>query len=318
MSGDVATLEVAPQPGQVRGLVGEAVDLMRLTPALIAYNVGYLALAWIVAIGAIAFFWAIPAWWSFVLAFLLVSSRQQALLNCEHECVHRKFLPRRRMNDLVGTWLCASPVGSPYRAAQARHLSHHRLLGQPGDPDHELHSGEPPKHTPWGLVSYFVRGLLGGYAVMILLGPKEESAAPSTHDARGDLFALFITQLIIAAGLTSAFAWWVYPALWLIPLATVTALSHLIRNFAEHAITASEMKTNGNRLITIRSNPLERGLIAPYNMNYHAEHHLLPSVPAPRLPELQQRLTGAAALPPVLKRSTYGAAIRHYIAGLRH
>jgi fatty acid desaturase len=49
-------------------------------------------------------------------------------------------------------------------------------------------------------------------------------------------------------------------------------------------------------------------------MNYHAEHHLLPSVPAPRLRELQKRLSGHGEVPPVLVRSSYGGAIRH-VAG---
>ncbi len=314
-----AAREAAPsrQGGQVRGLAQEASDLIALTPGLVAFNFLYMLSAWLIALGAIAVAFTSPVWYILVLAFLVVSSRQQALLNCEHECVHRKFVRGKRANELVGTWLCASPVGSPFGAAQARHLAHHRLLALPGDPDHVLHSGEPPKNTRWGLVSYFARGLLGAYAVMILLGPKEDSAAPSEGSALRDLAALVVTQLAIFAGLTLAFDWWVYPALWLAPLVTVTALSHLIRNFAEHAVTEPEMATNGNRLITIRSNPLERGLIAPFNMNFHAEHHLLPSVPAPRLPELQKRLESNDALPPMLKRSSYGFAIRHYLSALR-
>jgi fatty acid desaturase len=150
-------------PGQVRGLAHHARDIATLTPRLVAYNLAYLALAWAVAIGAIALFWVHPAWYTFVLAFLVVSSRQQALLNCEHEAVHRKFLPSRRWNDLVGTFLCAAPVGSPFGAAGARHLSHHRLLATDEDPDRELHSGEA-KRTRRGLVRYFVGGLMGGYA----------------------------------------------------------------------------------------------------------------------------------------------------------
>lgn len=301
--------------GQVRGLAGEARDIAVLSPRLVAYNLGYLALAWAVALGAIAVFWAHPAWYTFVLAFLVVSSRQQALLNCEHEAVHRKFLPSRRWNDLVGTYLCAAAVGSPFGAAQARHLSHHRLLTSPEDPDRELHSGEG-KRTRRGLVRYFVGALLGGYAGMVLMGPRAPRAASAAGSARRDLLSLAIVQGAIAAALTAAFAWWVYPALWLVPLASVTALCHLIRSFVEHAITDSETGKHGNRLVTIRSNWLERALVSPYFMNYHAEHHLLPSVPAPRLRELQHRLDGRGDVPPVLVRSSYGRSLRHYAGEL--
>src|SRR5688572_6926505 len=87
---------------QVRGLTDEARDLIPLSPRLVAYNAVYVVLAWAAAGAAIAVFWLHPAWYTFALAFVVVSSRQQALLNCEHEAVHGKFLPDRRWNDLVG------------------------------------------------------------------------------------------------------------------------------------------------------------------------------------------------------------------------
>src|SRR5687767_13198617 len=71
--------------GQFRGLAAEAVEMIPVSSRLKAYNFAYLALVWGVALGAIATFWAFPGWYTFVLAFLVVSSRHQALLNVEHE-----------------------------------------------------------------------------------------------------------------------------------------------------------------------------------------------------------------------------------------
>ncbi len=297
---------------QVRGLVGgEARDLIKVSPRLVAYNLLYLAFAWVVAIGAIAVFWVHPAWWTFATAFVVVSSRQQALLNCEHEAVHRKFLPSRRWNDLVGVYLCAAAVGSPFGAARARHLSHHRLVGAPDDPDRDLYSGDS-KRTRRGLVHYFLNGLLGGYAGMVLMGPRAPREAARAGSPRRDLLSLVAVQALIAVVLTLFFDWWVYLTLWLAPLASLTALTHLIRSFVEHAIADSEEPVHGNRLITIKSTWLERALVAPYFMNFHAEHHLLPSVPAPRLPRLQERLAERDDTPPVLVRRSYGYALRQY------
>jgi len=84
----------------------------------------------------------------------------------------------------------------------------------------------------------------------------------------------------------------------------------------QHAITDSEAPAHGNRLITIRSFFLERAIVSPYNMNYHAEHHLLPSVPAPQLPELQKRLSRRDDTPPVLVRSSYAGALKRYAGEL--
>ena len=302
----------APEPR--RSIAHEAGELTRLSGKVVAFNLAYVALAWAIAIGAIAVFWAHPAWYTFALAFLVVSSRQQALLNCEHEAVHRKFLANRRANEFVGRYLCAAPVSSPFGAARARHLSHHQLLGKPDDPDRELHRGED-KESRRGLVRYFISSLLGGFAGMILMGPRVHTD-PGSTSARADLISLVVVQGALFAGMTLAFAWWVYPALWALPLASATAFCHILRSFVEHAITDSEAGAHSNRLITIRSNLLERALVSPYYMNYHAEHHILPAVPAPRLAELQHRLAARPDAPTVLVRPSYGAAIRRYLREL--
>src|SRR4051812_32339043 len=154
--------------GGVRGFGTQVGELTSLTTRLVAFNLLYATSAWLIAAAAIAVFWRYPHWYTFIAAFLVVSSRQQALLNCEHEAVHRKFLPTRRWNDLIGRYLCAAPVGSPLGAARDRHLAHHRLLGTSEDPDANLHSGED-KRSGRGLAGYFVRALLGGYAGMVLM-----------------------------------------------------------------------------------------------------------------------------------------------------
>ena len=313
----MATTETALPPGQVRGLAPGAADLIALSPTLVAYNFAYLGLAWTLALGAIALFWAVPAWYTFVFAFLVVSSRQQALLNCQHECGHGKFVASRRWNALIGRWLCAAPVGSPYESARHRHLTHHRLLATADDPDRDLHAG-PRTRTRAGMAHHFIGGMLGGYAAMVLMGPPpRDGAGAGPGSARRDLISLVAVQGTLAAGLTLAGAWWVYPALWLAPLATLTVFSHLTRSFVEHAISEAEEPAHSNRLITIKSNWIERFFVAPYSMNYHAEHHLLPSVPAPRLRQLHRELATREDLPPVLVRPSYSQALRAYIRALR-
>lgn len=290
-------------------------EMAVITRGLVAYNLVYLGAAWLTIALAFVLFWLYPGWYTFVLAFVLISSRQQALLNCEHEAAHLKFLPGRRANDLVGTFLCAGPVGSPFGAARTRHLAHHRLLATDEDPDHDLHAAENMS-TRGGLWRHFAGGLMGAYAGMVLMGPSAPRAAGEAGTARRDVMSLVVCQLVLAAGISLAFTWWVYPALWLAPLATVTTLSHLLRSFVEHAVTDSEVAQHDNRLITILSNPVERGLLAPYNMNFHAEHHLHPAVPAPRLPVMRRRLAERDDTPPLLVRSSYGSAVRRYARSL--
>lgn len=314
---NIGGLASRPVSRQARGFGRDVTDITEVSTLLVAYNVGYLGLVWVTALGSLTLFWLHPAWYTFVLAFVVVSSRQHALLNVEHEGIHGKLFRSRALNDLVGRWLCAAPLGSPYGASRSRHLSHHRHLATDADPDGELHHG-PAMESRGGLARHFMRGLMGAYAGMVLMGPPREADTPRglSGSNRSDLVSIAAAQAALGAGMTLAFSWWVYPVLWLLPLATATVLVHLLRSFAEHAITRDEEEQHDNRLITIRSNRLERFVMSPYFMNYHAEHHLVPSVPAPRLKQLQKRLAEREDLPPVLEQQSYGAALRRYVRSL--
>jgi len=112
-----------------------------------------------------------------------------------------------------------------------------------------------------------------------------------------------------------ALGWWVYPVLWVLPLVTVTTVCHLLRSFIEHAVLTEERPGHDNLLISIVSNPVERAMVAPFNMNFHAEHHLYPAVPARRLPEVRAALA-ATPEPPRLLRTAYLTALVRYARSL--
>ncbi|MBV9410090.1 MAG: fatty acid desaturase [Acidimicrobiia bacterium] len=253
------------------------------------------------------------SWWSLAVAFLVVSSRHQALLNIEHDCIHNHFVAGRRWNERLAITLAASACGSPFYASRARHLAHHRLLATEADPDARLHTGDD-KRTRGGVVRYFVLGLVGGYVATVMFEPEAVAVDPALR--RRDRRNVVLGQLAVFAVFTVLFGWWTYPLLWLLPLGTLTAAMHMVRSFCEHAITDDEATAHGDRLISIRSNPVERALVAPFYMNYHAEHHQFPGVPARRLPAVQRRLKARSDGPPHLMRSTYASALARYVHSL--
>src|SRR5437016_10933233 len=172
---------VAVPPTQLRrSLWNDVRDLGRLARSGLVYNLAYLAFAWVVLLAAVALFARWPSVLTFVVAFSVVSARQQALLNVEHECVHANFVPGRRWNDLIAVVLCASPVASPFYAARARHLAHHRLLATDDDPDAELHMGSD-KASRWGLLRHFGLGVLGGYAALVVLSKSQSLVDQATR-----------------------------------------------------------------------------------------------------------------------------------------
>jgi fatty acid desaturase len=295
--------------------------LGQLDRRVVVYNVAYLAGVWGVLAAAVMFAARRPRWWSIGLATLVVAGRQHALLNVEHECIHGIFVPGKTRNTSIGRWLCASPCGSPYEAAKQTHLRHHRLVGKAEDPDRELHAGTD-KATRWGMARYFVTNLLGGYAMRSIIRRRgDEPAGDGTGPGgaapvSGDVPAIAIAQIALWAITGSTLGWWVYPALWAAPLGTITAFCHLVRSFGEHALAAHEEGRYPQRLISTKSNPIELALLSPYNMNYHAEHHLHPFVPAARLPQVTPMLPTGRDGPPVLVRRSYARTLIEHFRSL--
>jgi fatty acid desaturase len=77
---------------------------------------------------------------------------------------------------------------------------------------------------------------------------------------------------------------WIPFLLWLAALATTFQLFLRVRNIAEHACTATGSADPFSHARTTHANWLERATVAPYWVNYHAEHHLFMGVPCYHLP----------------------------------
>lgn len=88
----------------------------------------------------------------------------------------------------------------------------------------------------------------------------------------------------------SAFGlWWAWPALWIVPMATWLPLITRVRNIAEHAVVRGDADPFTHARTTLAS-PLERLMIAPYWVHYHAEHHLFMFLPCYRLEQTHRLL----------------------------
>ncbi len=246
--------------------------------------------------------------WAFALAFLVVTSRMGALLALAHDAQHLAFLPDRKWNDLIGAWACAYPMGSIFGSSKAVHMAHHKLLNKPEDPDRVFHF-ESDKDTPRQFVVHFARLVFGGQlwtsiVVNGVLRPlaRDKNQKPCQdapvvvlgRKGHPEILNLIPVQLVIWGALWLASGqWWLYIALWLGPIFTLGTFVGFLRGFVDHARLRSEAADPTNpaseRLITVVNvNWLERAYLAPFSFNYHAEHHMFPSVPPYYLPELHK------------------------------
>src|SRR5579862_5485454 len=99
--------------------------------------------AWGTIIAAIALvtLWPNPLTW--LIAVMVVGARQLGLAVLMHEAAHGGLHTNKAVNEWVGQWLCAVPVGADLASYRSYHLQHHRFTQQPEDPDLSLSAPFP-------------------------------------------------------------------------------------------------------------------------------------------------------------------------------
>jgi fatty acid desaturase len=123
-------------------------------------------------------------------------------------------------------------------------------------------------------------------------------------------------QLVLLGLFALAGSWTTYFTLWLLPLTTLTVILNGLRAFCDHATVADE--EDDERLATYASTPVERFFLAPFHMNFHAEHHLFPYVPHYRLPVLRAHLSTADEYRAVIRwRAGYFGFVRQFLRSQR-
>ncbi len=258
----------------------------RLAPRSSWRGLTLVASAWalIAAAGAMFVLWPNPL--TYVLAVMLIGARQLGLAILMHDAAHGALHQDQKINDWVGEWLCAAPVGARLEGYRAYHLKHHRYTEQPEDPDLSLSAPFPI--TRKSLTRKIIRDLTGQTFLKQrsaqLFGGRKDGEVVNSSNGR----FLAVNALLFAA-LALAGYWWAYPALWIVPMATWFPLITRLRNIAEHACVDTR-EDPFSHARTTRANILERLFIAPFYVHYHAEHHVFMHVPCYNLPAAHRML----------------------------
>jgi fatty acid desaturase len=275
--------------------------------ALVAGAWGLIALA-----AAIVVIWPNPL--TYLLAVMVIGARQLGLAILMHEAAHGTLHPNATLNDWVGEWLCAAPVGASLKSYRPYHLSHHKFTEQPEDPDKSLSAPFPTSRASlWRKVirdltgQTFLKQRLGPFYLRVIGKRHRLPAQAATIDNAALRF--WIVNGALFGALAAAGLWWVYPALWLVPLATWFPLVTRLRNIAEHAcVGASDDPFRHAR--TTRANALERLLIAPFWVHFHAEHHLFMYLPCWSLPRAHRLLIAKGYGPRMALADSYGDVLK--------
>jgi len=253
-------------------------------------GIALIAHAWAVILGSIALVAVFPNPLTYIVAVMLIGSRQLGLAILMHDGAHRCFSRAENRNMALSQWLCAFPIFADTQAYRRYHLQHHARTQQEDDPDLVLSAPFPITKASYR--RKFVRDIIGrtGYEQRKaqLLNALGDRSWPLRRRARhfGEkLGPQIAVNALLWAGLAAAGVWWAYPLLWLVPLLTWMMVITRIRNIAEHAVVPDSDDPLRNTRTT-EANLLERMFIAPYFVNYHLEHHLMFYVPCYNLPRL--------------------------------
>lgn len=207
----------------------------------------------------------------------------------QHECVHYTVFRTRKINDIVGQ-ICGLIIILPHRFFRYEHCDHHTYTQKSGDDPEMI----PLPKTIWQYLWYLTAipywrakftevfrhasGNLSADERRFI--PKEEHAAVF-RDARV-MLALY-TAVLVASVLTG---WTGLLWLWIIPLMMGEPVMRFIR-MTEHVGRPTTPLMAENTRTNLVSAPWR---FLCWNMNYHAEHHYVASVPFHALPRLHEKL----------------------------
>ena len=251
-------------------------------------NVLSISSNWLQMSAAMALFFFYPNVITFLVALVIIGSRQFALAVLAHDAAHNLLFANNKVNDWAGQWFCAYPIFQDNRVYRPYHLKHHRHTETEDDPDLVLSAPFPI--TKRSFIRKVFRDLTGITGVKRYWGSlssifrtKGDNVFNKISKTSNKLHGFLISNLIIFILISTTMHWSLFLLLWWLPSFTYYSLIIRIRNISEHAVTPGNNDFDNTR--TTKSTVLTRFLMVPHNVNYHLEHHLFTRCPWYNLPK---------------------------------
>lgn len=237
-----------------------------------------------------------PWWWARIPAMVVHGFTIVTMFAPMHECIHRTAFKTKRLNDVFG-WIAGALCFYNATYYWRYHTWHHRYTQ---DPERDPELSSPPPQT-LGEYLLHVSGLPFWFnkpreLVRIATG-RTGHLAYIPADARRRVALSAASQLALYAaliGVSIATRSSVVLFYWFLPMVLAQPLLRAIL-IAEHTGCSSDANGLTNTRTTLTLWPVR---LLMWNMPFHAEHHLYPSVPFHQLPaahrELKARLAHVA------------------------
>jgi len=302
-------------------------ELRALTEPSLSDTLAYSAIVWIEVIGLLVganLLPRLPLSWAIMFGTVIVvllGLRMNSFGVILHEGSHGCLAKSRPLNDKLTNWLAAFWTINSVEEYRPTHRLHHRYLGQDRDPDRTFYL-VPARH---GALTFMVlQDLLGvtafRRATTRIAGTSTESGAPASLLARPQLLVgkavtqiVILGQFLLFQGVLRGMLF--YAVFWLIPIVCLFPMIVRLKTITEHydeALRRDEMVQ-----WTARSSCaswLQNHLIGA-RMEYHFEHHVLPTIPFKGLKQLHEDLEakGVFAPPNDLQSGGYVKFLTHAV-----
>lgn len=290
---------------------------------------GFLAMfvTWGLIFGSFALVAIYPAWWSIMIALIILGGRHLALAILMHDASHYSLFKTKWMNDFFGSWFAAYPTWQHLGRYRPHHLRHHKFAGSEQDPDIDLIENFPlPRRS---LRRKFLRDICGitglkrvvglvmmdfGFIDFTVSGKlmKLDQSGRSLKDILfcgfKNMHGMILTNFLLFSFLKLMGHPMLY-LLWVISYLTTFSLFVRIRSIAEHACTQMDLDPVKNTRTTYAPF-LARITVAPHFVNYHLEHHLLMTVPHQNFRKMHQLLLERGLYKKAFLSRSYGEVLR--------
>ncbi len=282
---------------------------------------------WLVIVGCF-FVLASSLHWLFkVVALLLIGGRQLGLGILLHECSHQAFFSTVRLNRFVGHWFAGMPMLIPFDFYRPYHLKHHAKTGTEEDPD--LGNIEQCPVSKTSFVRKVLRDVFGLSGIKMLygvlcfvlpgrqgstvsLGTNEEDGAYNQSALRNYSQVLVFHCLFLVCFICLVTRLFIFTGGWLLSFST-PLLCACVRLQSMALCPRLHQTMCGDTTRTTIARWWERTLFAPNLVNYHCEHHFLPTVPSYNLPQMHEWLKARGFYqdkPQALVEGGYGEIVR--------
>jgi len=277
-----------------------------------------------------------------LLAFFLVGVVQYHFLVMIHEAVHMGLFHPKRLNEFAGEWIGALLLVN-FRSQRRWHLYHHKSYGLGEDPDRPAYTfHENNGRTPVIFLFRLSTQIFAGPLTRLFSELKANKPRPVVAVLKGDQSGgsgerLFYILRVICCQLVLSWIYFTflspvsYFLFWILPLPLVAGNLSGLRTFLEHSDLGRENPKAEEQFLTVRTTfDDSEGLvglgsrticwiIAPFNFNYHHEHHILPFVPYTHLPKLHKILSAHSHYErfPAVHSSSYLRTLAHALQGER-